>query len=252
VRWHTETPVTRRLVLVLLPLLTAACGGGTSASGTRTGTVTTAPAADRVSVVAYFLRAGRVAPARVTVDRTDGVAPAVLRELSGPPPQGYTTAVPAPGDVEVRIDSGVAKVRSDRGTLSHEAAAQVVYTLTALRSIHAVELADGTLARRAAFEDVVPPILIEAPLPGDNVRSPIRVAGTASVYEATLVVELVQGGDVLQRKTVTASTGAPERGTFSTSFETAATGDASIVAFAPSAADGSEQHRVEVPIQIAG
>ena len=54
-----------------------------------------------------------------------------------------------------------------------------------------------------------PPIVVESPLPDDQVATPVRVRGTASVYEATLVVELVQDGKVVAKKTVTASTGAP-------------------------------------------
>jgi hypothetical protein len=216
-----------------------------------TVTTSTAPARpQKTALVVYFLRGGRISPVRVTVDHTRAVAHAALHALAGRVPRGYSTAFVAPDDIAVTVDGGVAKVDWPDARLSHEAAAQVVYTLTEFPTIRAVELPDGTRARRAAFEDVVPPIVIETPLPGDDVRSPIPVAGTASVFEATLVVELVQGGQVLQRKTVTASTGAPERGTFSTSFQTNATGDASIVAFSPSAADGSEQHRVEVPVRI--
>ena len=255
----------RTVLLLLLPLVAAACGsdasetadGDTAATPTVTVTTTarTTPTQSgettaRRSLVVYYLRDGRVAPVRVAVDTTPAVAHAALGVLAEAPPEGYSSELEGAGVRDVRIDDGVAKPDWGDETFSHAATAQVVYTLTEFPSVRSVELQDGRQVRRAAFEDVTPPILIAAPLPGDYVSSPVGVAGTASVYEATLVVELVQGGKVLTKKTVTASTGAPYRGTFSTAIDTTATGDASIVAFAPSAEDGSEQHRVEVPIQI--
>ena len=255
----------RAALLLLLPLVVAACGGDASETAdtdtpaTPTVTVTTtAPStptttgetAARTTLVVYYLRDGRVAPVRVAVDSTPAVAHAALGVLAEAAPEGYSSELEGADVRDVRIDGGVAKPDWGDQTPSHAEAAQVVYTLTEFPSVRSVELPDGKQVRRSAYEDVTPPILIAAPLPGDSVTSPVGVAGTASVYEATLVVELVQAGKVLAKKTVTASTGAPYRGTFSTTFDTAATGDASVVAFAPSAADGSEQHRVEVPIQI--
>ena len=251
------------LVLALLAVGLAACGGSETsgedapATSTRTVTTTTTSAPPpltetqaRTPLVVYYLRDGRIAPARVTVESTPAVAHAALDALGDEPPAGYSSDVADAGDLDVRIEDGIARLDWGDETLSHAGAAQVVYTLTQFPTVRAVELPDGRQARRAAFEDVTPLILIDKPLPGDTVRNPLGVAGTASVYEATLVVELVQEGKVLEKQTVTASTGAPYRGSFSTTFETTAGGDASIVAFSPSAADGSEQHRVEVPIHI--
>jgi hypothetical protein len=245
--------MTRRLILLgLLPLVLCACGGDDEAD--RQSPATTAEAPAVTQAVAYYLRSGRVTPARVTVPvkpsaETSAFARAALAVLSGEPPAGVSTDVAGTDDIDVRIDGRVARPDWGGQTLSHAAAAQVVYTLTRLPGVGAVELPGGKEARRSDFEDVTPPILIETPVGGDSVRRAVRVAGTASVYEATLVVELVQDGDVLQRRTVTASTGAPYRGTFSATLESPATGGAmSVVAFSPSAADGSEQHRVEVPI----
>ena len=69
------------------------------------------------------------------------------------------------------------------------------------------------------------------------------------MFEATLVVQIVRDGKVLSKHTVTASEGAPGRGTFTTTF-TATPGAAVVVAFAPSAADGTPQHQVDVPVTI--
>jgi len=64
----------------------------------------------------------------------------------------------------------------------------------------------------------VPPILIDTPAAGATVTKTVRVAGTASVFEATLVVQLVQDGKVVEKQTVTASEGAPGRGAFETTL----------------------------------
>jgi hypothetical protein len=78
----------------------------------------------------------------------------------------------------------------------------------------------------------------------------VRVRGTASVYEATLVLELVQNGKTVTKRTVTATEGAPYRGQFIATLEGGAAGPATVVAYAPNAAGGPPQHRVEVPVEI--
>jgi len=50
--------------------------------------------------------------------------------------------------------------------------------------------------------------------------------------------------------TATASEGAPGRGSFDTTLTAPGTGPATVVAYAPSAEDGSPQHEVRVPIVI--
>jgi hypothetical protein len=69
------------------------------------------------------------------------------------------------------------------------------------------------------------------------------------VFEATLVVQLLRDGKILAKRNVTASEGAPGRGTFETTLQ-ATPGEATVSAFAPSAADGSPQHRVDVAVTV--
>ena len=52
------------------------------------------------------------------------------------------------------------------------------------------------------------------------------------------------------KRTVTASEGAPGRGTFSTSLVAPEAGAATIAAYAPSAADGTPQHEQDVPVVV--
>jgi hypothetical protein len=94
------------------------------------------------------------------------------------------------------------------------------------------------------------PIVVEAPAAGADVPLTFSVSGTASVFEATLVVELRRGGRVLQHTTVTASEGAPGRGTFSATLHAPSAGAATVAAYSPSAADGSRQHEQDVPVTV--
>jgi hypothetical protein len=70
------------------------------------------------------------------------------------------------------------------------------------------------------------------------------------VFEATLVIELRRDGKVLSKQTVTATAGAPGRGTFSTTLHAPSAGAATVAAYAPSAADGTPQHEQDVPVTV--
>ena len=94
------------------------------------------------------------------------------------------------------------------------------------------------------------PIVVESPADHAVVSPTFVVRGTASVFEATLVVELRRDGDVLERQTVTASEGAPARGSFTATLHSRSGGAATVVAFAPNAADGSPQHVQTVPVVV--
>ena len=101
-------------------------------------------------------------------------------------------------------------------------------------------------------KDPLPPIVIESPLPGESVTSPIRVTGTANVFEATVSFEIRDAGDkVVLRGFTTATSGTGTRGTFETELAVPnLAGPATIVAFEASAEDGSPLHVVEVPISV--
>ena len=43
--------------------------------------------------------------------------------------------------------------------------------------------------RRADYEELTPAILAERPAPGEGVRDPLRIDGTANTFEATFQVE---------------------------------------------------------------
>ena len=151
-------------------------------------------------------------------------------------------------DVPVNVVDGTARV--SLGSLAPERVAEVVYTLTRLPSVQRVDIAGRRGLDRADVAAFAPPILIESPADGERVPASFTVAGTASVFEATLVVELQRGDRLVARRIVTASSGAPSRGAFSTTLSAGAPGPATVVAFAPSAADGSPQHVQRVPVTV--
>jgi hypothetical protein len=145
--------------------------------------------------------------------------------------------------------------------------AQVVATLTRFPTIERVAfridgkpvdaiggegvVVDPPVGRRA-IEGQTPQILVESPLPGDTVRSPIRLRGTANVFEATVSID-VRGADgkLLERTFTTATSGTGTRGTFDTEVELPEhTGAVTVVAYEASAEDGRPLHVVELPLEL--
>lgn len=187
-----------------------------------------------MALTVYRVAGGKLAPTVVHVPRTQAVATAALRALG----------ISAP----LTIASGTASLSLPDAT--DDEVAEIVYTLTQFPTVQRVDVAGRTGLVRSDFAHYVPPIVVTSPAPGATVAQPIQVKGTASVFEATLVVRLVRNGEVLDKQTVTATAGAPARGSFETTLEATA-GDATIEAFAPSAADGSPQHEVDVPVTIS-
>jgi len=257
--------LTLAALLAGLALSAAACNTGESPQKETlpvptTPTESTATEQPKLALTVYFLRDGRVSPVRVHVPRTQAVANAAVDELLDGPPAGYGTAIPDGTDADVTsVDHGTANI-DIIDPLDGAGNAQLAYTLTSIPGVTGIAY-DGLVnpdtgaetkrpLTRTDFEQFAPPILVESPLPHDDADSPVRVRGTASVFEATLVVELHQNGKLVDKRTVTASEGAPGRGTFTATLTGAEAGPASVVAYAPSAEDGSPQHRVEVPIEI--
>jgi germination protein M len=242
-----------RLALVaFVALLLAGCGGHTVSVTMPAPTATVAKPPQTITLRAYFLRDGKVAPVGVVVPKTLAVAAAATSALvAGTNDPRLTNAVPATKSFQVSSagDTVTAHLPVE---LSHEALAQVVYTLTQFPSIHTA-VVNGTSYTRADFEDVTPTILVESPLPEETVRSPLHATGTANTFEATFDYDLVgPDGTVLAHHFVTATSGSGTRGTFdfTAPFTPEQSGPGKLVVYEISAADGSRIHQVEVPIRI--
>jgi hypothetical protein len=186
-----------------------------------------------IAVTVFRVDNGLLRPAVEHVPHTTAVATAALGALG----LGAT----------VTIGDGTATVALDHAT--QDQAAEIVYTLTQFATVKRVDVAGRAGLTRDDFASYVPPIFVESPAAGAQMPQTFHVSGTASVFEATLVVQLVRDGKVILKQSVTASEGAPGRGTFDTTVH-ATPGEVTVAAFSPSAADGTPQHEVDVPVTI--
>lgn len=246
-------------VALALVALSAGCGGGDDEG---TGTETTTPPAETIAVRVYWLRDGKVWPARREVDTAGPVqnvaALAVGELLAGPTEQEeadlqFTTAITeADVQAQITIDGGVARVAPD-AQLTESALAQLVYTLTQFPNVTSVEVQERTLTR-ADFEDLTPAILVESPLSFEEVPSPLRATGTANTFEANFQYELTDtDGLIVDENFVTATSGTGTRGTFdftTAKFTVPFDGFGSLIVFESSAKDGSRINLVEIPLKM--
>jgi hypothetical protein len=227
----------------------------TTAVTTTTTTAVTTTAPTQASVRVYFLRDGKVAPVLRHVPAGQPATWALNQIAGGPAASEGELGNDYRGGVLLkRIENGTATVEIVPN-LSHAALAQVVYTLTqfpTVRRVRATRSVGGPLTR-ASFEDVTPSILVEAPLPGERVTSPLRVSGTANTFEATFVLEIRnESNQTLSRETVTATSGSGTRGTFDATISFNAHGPIVLVAYEPSAENGQPLHTVRIPLVAAG
>jgi Immunoglobulin-like domain of bacterial spore germination len=101
-------------------------------------------------------------------------------------------------------------------------------------------------------------IVVESPEPGASVSSPVTISGTASVFEGTVQLRILDAdGEEIARAFTTASAGAPERGDFSeeVEFTVDEAQDGVIKVFeqnvaSPEESPGRELFKVEVPVQL--
>jgi germination protein M len=231
------------LIVALAVMLVAGCGGDEEATP------------DEVSVArVYFLLDDQVWPVARDIPEDGDAAHHVLAELAEGPSSdeqemGLENAFP--DDVEATVMNGVATVESG-SDLTTEQLAQLLYSLTMLTEpvVEAVEI-DGESYTRADFEEQTPSVLVESPLPFEDVEAPITASGTANTFEATFQYELLDAdGNVIDENFVTATSGTGTRGTFE--FVTAAVDDvAALVVFEHSAEDGSRMREVEIPLNQA-
>ena len=269
----------------------AACGDDddvTASSTTTTGattttgeeTTTTAPN-EQTAVRAYFLREEHVGPVGREVTG-DGVAAAAVEALlEGPDADeaalGFSSAIPDGTELlGVTISDGVATVdlsaafATGGGSLSMMArVAEIVFTLTQFPTVDAVDFqlegepltvlgGEGLVLdhpqTRQDWEDLSPAILVESPLPNATVTSPLEVTGTANTFEATFILNVLDGdGLIVYDEPVMATSGTGTRGTFdvTATFEVPRAGIGSVIVFERSAKDGSQINIVEIPVHIS-
>ena len=244
---------------------------------------TTTPTPATMDVRVYFMRGDTIDVAHRTITSTRQVATAAMTELlAGPSPSdrtaGLATFIPSSTHLlGINIANGIATVdlsaafSGGGGSLSMTGRlAQVTYTMTQFPTVTGVvfEL-DGTPvtvfggegiildhpATRASFESVTPPILVESPGRGWSVHTPLRITGTANVFEAQFRAELTDSrGQVIATQSIHATSGTGTRGSFDSSivFAGSATGPATLTVFDISPKDGARVDVVTVPLELAG
>lgn len=223
-------------LLFLGALAGLAVGCGSTSTATEPVMTTTAPVAispKPIAVTVFQVDKGLLRPTVEHVPHTTAVAAAALGALGL--------------GASVTISDGTATVALDQAT--QDQAAEIVYTLTQFATVKRVDVGGRGGLTRDDFVSYIPPIFVESPAAGAHVPQTFHVSGTASVFEATLVVQLVRDGKVILKQSVTASEGAPGRGTFDATVH-ATPGEVTVAAFSPSAADGTPQHEVDVPVTI--
>jgi hypothetical protein len=282
-----------RLVLatVLVVVGLAACGDdddipGASSTTTTEGTTTTSEVTttapdEEHAVRVYFLHGEEIGAAGRTVTGEGVAAGAVAALLDGPDAAeeevGYSTTIPEGTELRgVTVGDGVATVdlsaefATGGGSLSMQGrVAQVVFTLTQFDTVTGVDfLLDGEPITelggeglildhpqtRQDWEDLSPAILVESPLPLADVTSPLHVTGTANTFEATFVLNVLDGdGLIVYDEPVMATSGTGTRGTFdvTATFEVPRAGVGAVIVFERSAKDGSQINVVEVPVHIS-
>lgn len=259
---------------------------GEPSRGTTSTPATTAPGTEPTATASttlkvYFLHGEGLIVASRTVPATTAVASTAMRELLAGPTaaeraRGLASAIPTGTELRgVRIADGVATVdlgkryESGGGTLSMSMRlAQVVYTLTQFPTVTSVRFAldgkpvtvfsgEGIILEhpqtRADLEERLPAVLVESPLPGQRVTSPIVVRGLANTFEGVFRVQVrdPRGTLVADRVFTAGAMGFWKAFSVSVPFSGAASGAGELSVSTDSPKDGSRTVIVTVPVTLA-
>ena len=254
-----------------------------TSEGTTTGATTVEEAEEEtVSYEVWFTRDQRLVPVRRSRPFTQRVGTAALEDLLEGPTEaeraaGFASAIPDGVQLlGLAIDDAIATVdlsaEFESGGGSHSIFArlgQVTCTLTQFPTVKGVlfELdgrpvdvfsSEGVILDQAAkcedYEDVLPPIVVETPRPGQVVTSPVTVSGTANVFEANVTIRILDSrGRELVHTFVTATCGTGCRGDYSLDvpFKVDRRMEGTIVVHDDAADVGPPPHIVRVPVVLA-
>ena len=211
---------------------------------------------------------------------TLAVGRAALEDLIAGPTaadgERVSSAVPAQTRLlGLNIEDGLATVdlssefESGGGSLSMQMRlAQVVFTLTQFPTVDRVEFrldgepvdvfsGEGIVldepVDRGDYEDLMPAILVDQPVPGARISSPLTVSGSANVFEANVTVRVLDAsGKELTRTFTTATCGTGCRGDFSVAVtfpaQTAGSEGFVVVEDDDAAGMGFPPHQVRIPV----
>ncbi|MGN9776855.1 Gmad2 immunoglobulin-like domain-containing protein [Micromonospora sp. H33] len=222
---------------------------------------TAAPPAGTVTIELWYVRDGRIAPTRRTRPATVATSRLALTELAARPTAaetatGLATLVPNGTDV-TRIADGTAMLAVLPTTGGSAAVrlreAQVVWTLTQFPTVRRVRFGAGAPVDRADYADLLPPIVVTAPIIGARVTGPVTVTGTADVFEATVSVRVLDsGGREIATTFTTATCGTGCRGDYrvSVGYRVDREQAGTVEVYEVSPEDGSRTKVVAVPVRL--
>ncbi len=246
-----------------------------------TTTTSASPAQETMTVNVYYSRDEKMCAVSRVLPKTVEVGAAAMKALlEGPTSDertaGLTSTIPdGTTFLGLTIANGIATVdlskeyASGGGSLSMAMRlAEVVFTLTQFDTVKGVNFqldgepvevfgGEGIVldhpVNRSDYEDLSPAILVESPTLGQTISSPLRIYGTANVFEAVFKIDIVDwDGLIIAETTVTASSGTGTRGAFDITipFKVDKTGSGSIIVFSESPKDGSQINVIETPLQL--
>src|ERR1041385_655018 len=234
-----------------------------------------------VTVEVWFTKGETLFESKRTQSFTVAVGRAALTALlAGPSAEekaaGLASSVPAGTQLlGLSIADGVATVDlsggfdSGGGSLSERMRlAQVVYTISQFPTVQGVDFRrDGQPVTafsgegivldhpqtRTDYQDLLPAIVVDSPVIGASVSSPVTISGTATVFEAVVSYRILdENGKVVAQGTTMASCGTGCRGDFAVhvSYAVAHDQQGTIELFEASAKDGSPTNVVDVPVTL--
>ncbi len=225
----------------------------------------------------YFVRADKVAPAGRKAAASNSEEQAVQALLAGPDDFersiGMSTGIPTGTKLlKLNFADSTATVNLSNDFQSGGATtlpavamqlrvAQVVFTLTQFSDIHQVAitidgkpLEGGASLKRADLDAVTPKILVESPVPGGSVTSPVLVSGFANVFEGTVSYSVnAPDGAELDHGFTTATAlawGHWFNFTFTSTFTTQHHGLGRVILWEVSMKDGSHMNIYDVPVTM--
>jgi immunoglobulin-like protein involved in spore germination/sporulation and spore germination protein len=230
-------------------------------------------------VAVWFKRSARLWYTTRTLGRTTAVLHGAVRALiAGPSPLEATTGVKSSVPLTSRLRgislvAGVATINLNHAfaKAAHRKSvrmrlAQLTFTATQFSTVHAVRLhiagrAISSIAgvavpdpmRRSNFARLLPAIIVRTPSINAVERHKVRVTGTSNVFEAAMVVKILDGtGHRIARKFFTASCGTGCRGHFAVSirYHLATAQNGTVVVTDTSARGGRPPHIVRIPVKL--
>jgi len=275
------------VLMAAIVLVATACeggggGGGATTSGGPTQTPTQTPTPTSTPTVTFEVWFGYgefLFVTQRTQPSTSRVGTAAMEALlAGPSTEeraaGIGTSIPRGTELlGLSIAGGIATVNltdafaSGGGSLSmFSRLAQLTYTLTQFPTVRGVDLElDGTPVEvfsgegiildrpmtRRSYRDRLPPILVRSPAVGEEVSSPIRVSGTANVFEATVSISVLDAlGHEVVGTFAQATCGSGCRGTYSeaVSYTVDHSQPGTVRVYESSAEDGQPINVVDIPV----